>query len=128
METAGLHDKRFWLSLVLSMAAGLCLVAVLNPSTDFDRMYFGEYGWVSTFPYFLEASLMCYSFLCLFSLLQRVGPATRLFGTIGKHTLAILLYHTFFLKLMIAPFYEFTEWWWFPKDLPIAGAVAAGIV
>lgn len=61
----------------------------------------------------------------IISLLARCKPLVRAISAPGRHTLAVLLYHMFFLRFALAPFFEFPDKRWLP-DISLGAAVVLG--
>lgn len=126
-EAGGWKDVRNLVLVIVTLAATFALAYLFPPGMDFFKTYFGAYGGLSVFPYYINAILMVPMMIGLAFLLSKIPLLGKALSCVGKHTLAILLLHCFFVKLLIAPFYTLPNGQWLPAlGMPLA--VVLGLV
>jgi len=101
------REAGFW-GLFLGCLAGVAvLVYLLHPNVMFDKCYFGAYGGLSVFSYFIEASLMFMVLAYVMLFITKVPLLHIPFTEMGKHTLGTMLLHAFIPKMLLIPFFTF---------------------
>lgn len=121
------RSKRFVLYLLVSVVATVVLLSVFPPGNDFNVSKLGSYGGWSAFPYFLESVFASFILLTFVAFLSKIAPLYKVVGFVGKHTLAILLFHTAVARMIIVLFEDLPKEAFFPV-LPVSTDVAVGIV
>jgi fucose 4-O-acetylase-like acetyltransferase len=119
IEEFSWKDGRYWLPLVASLAIAAVMLFIFPPGINFDILILGQYGGLSTFPYFIESICMFVVFLYLCNLLSKIPGLVILLTECGKHTLGILLYHGFVASFIMAVICPLTDQSWFPADLTL---------
>ena len=123
----GEWDRKVYIGVFVGSAIiAVALVYVFPPGILFDETYFGEYGGYSAFPYFVEASLACITFMGLAAAVSKIPVISKILEIIGRHTLALLTLHVFIIKLVIAPFYPLVTGPTFP-DMPIEVQISVAV-
>ena len=105
LETAELKSFRTWVPLILSLMALAALVYLFPPGVKFNFSYFGEYGGLSAFPFFIEALLVFVIFSYVSVLLARIPLLSDALAVCGKYSLALAVIHIFVVRVILALFY-----------------------
>lgn len=113
------RSAKYWLPFIVCLVCGVVLSILFHPGVGFDAFYFGSFGGMSVYIYFIEATLMFVAFLYVAALFSKIPGFTGFFTMFGKHTLGILLLHGFFIKMMMIPFFQMTDEMWFPGGMSI---------
>jgi len=124
------RDWRFWAALICAVALSAVMFTYLSPGMTMHLTNYGAYDGLSAFPYFVEMAMVSFVFLFVFSLLSRIPGLYHLMDYIGKHTLAVIFFHLFFVKLILAPFVVFDTSTWIPYgtlSLPVAFAFSLAL-
>ena len=121
------RSAKYWLPFIVCLVCGAVLVVLFHPGTGFDAFYFGSYGGMSVYIYFVQATLMFIVFLYVAALFSKIPGLKGFFTMFGKHTLGILLLHGFFIKMMMVPFFQMTDEMWFPGGMSIVQMVLLAI-
>ena len=119
-------ESRYWTPLALCLLIGGVLVFLFHPGISFDKCVFGDFGGYSVFPYFLEASLFFVIFVYIMVLICRIPFFHIPFIEMGKHTLGTLLLHAFLAKILLMPFFTFTDH--LMPDMEMGAAVLVALV
>ena len=116
IEECPRKSKAFWLVLIGCALSGLILVIIFEPGISWDRMIYGDYGGASVFPFFVEAVLVNIALVYLAMLFGKIPLLSKVLLMAGKHTLGILLLHSFFAKFIFMLFEEplYGRHTWFP--------------
>ncbi len=118
--------RKYWIVLAIALAVGLSFAYFFPTGMKFYKDIFGDYlGW-SVFTFFVLNVACGYVLWCLAGFISKVKPMTKIFGTIGRYTLYILVFHAFYIKLLSAPFYGLTKDCTFPS-MPIWASAIFGI-
>jgi len=105
LETAKLKSFGTWMPLILSLLALAILVYLFPPGVKFNFSYFGEYGGMSAFPFFIEGILVFVIFSYVSMLIARIPLLSDMFAICGKYTLALAVIHIFVVRVVLALFY-----------------------
>ncbi|MCQ2070014.1 MAG: acyltransferase [archaeon] len=112
---AGLYRTKENIVLTVASTAAMFLVAyIFPPDAVYRYCIFGYYGGVSVLSYSLIALLLMPLILNVFFCIGRLEIPRRILTAIGRHTLAILLFHSMLIKMILAPFYTIPYGNWFP--------------
>ena len=124
IESYPRKDPKFWLFLAVCAVSALILVIVFQPGIIWDKMYYGEYGWASVFPFYIEAILVTFVLVYLAMLFARIPLVSKVLLLAGRHSLGLLLLHCFVAKFILLLFNEPVTYTWFPPtDTPVTVAV-----
>ncbi len=113
LEEASLGDYRTWIPLLVSAVAAIVMIVLLPPGIKFNFNYFGEYGGLSVFPYFIEGMLVFVFGVYVALLLSKVPAVSSILIICGRHTLALAIFHVFLVKVVYALFATV------PTDVPL---------
>ena len=105
LEDAELGSSRTWVPLILSLLALVVLVYLFPPGVKFNFAYFGEYGGMSAFPFFIEGILVFIIFSYVSMLFARIPLLSDMFAICGKYSLALAVLHIFVVRVVLALFY-----------------------
>ncbi|MBE6514596.1 MAG: acyltransferase [Thermoplasmata archaeon] len=105
LENAELGSSRTWVPLILSLLALAVLVYLFPPGVKFNFAYFGEYGGMSAFPFFIEGILVFIIFSYVSMLFARIPLLSDVFAICGKYSLALAVLHIFVVMVVLALFY-----------------------
>jgi len=105
LENAELGSSRTWVPLILSLLALAVLVYLFPPGVKFNFAYFGEYGGMSAFPFFIEGILVFIIFSYVSMLFARIPLLSDVFAICGKYSLALAVLHIFVVRVVLALFY-----------------------
>ena len=106
IEECPKNTRAFWLVLIGCAVSALILVIIFEPGISWDRMIYGEYGGASVFPFFVEAVLVNIALVYLAMLFGKIPLLSKMLLMAGKHTLGLLLLHSFFAKFIFMLFNE----------------------
>lgn len=120
--------KTFYLFPLGGLVAGIGLCYILPPGTGFDMCVFGDYGSLSIYPYFVQASLVFLPAIFISYLLSKVPVLFPILSKVGKHTISILLLHPLICKAIVAPFYEVQPFSLMPDEAPMAFKLATCVI
>jgi len=81
------------------------LVYLFPPGVKFNFAYFGEYGGLSAFPFFIEGILVFIVFSYVAMLFARIPLLSDMFAVCGKYSLALAVLHIFVVRVILALFY-----------------------
>ncbi|MCQ2070971.1 MAG: acyltransferase [archaeon] len=123
----GWKTPRYWYIFIADLVVCAMLLMFIPPGHSFDSNYFGEYGAWSVVPFFFTMVSCVYILVVLGSLVSKVPLVSGLFCRIGTHSLALLLFHAFVIKLITVPVYGITAESWFPK-MPMEVSIAVALV
>ncbi|MCQ2070912.1 MAG: acyltransferase [archaeon] len=123
----GWRTKRYWVICAVVTACAFALLVFIPPGHKYDLVYYGAYGGYSMLPFFITMILCGYTLMVLTNILVRIPGVKQVFGTIGKHSLAMLLFHVTFIKLLVIPFYHFDGTSAFPA-MPLTSSVPAALI
>ncbi|MBP5395016.1 MAG: acyltransferase family protein [Candidatus Methanomethylophilaceae archaeon] len=104
----------FWIVLVACAVAALILVIIFEPGLSWDQMHYGDYGWASVIPFFFEALPVIVVLVYAAMLLGKIPVLSGILMIAGKHSLGVLLLHSFVAKFIFLLFYEPVTDDWFP--------------
>ena len=105
LETAELGCFKTWMPLIASLLALAVLVFLFPPGVKFNFSYFGEYGGMSAFPFFVEGLLVFVIFSYISVLLGRIPLVSDILAVCGKYCLEIAVIHIFVVRVILALFY-----------------------
>lgn len=114
-ENTGWRGRRNWIVMAITLAGAAVMLYFLPIGTGFDYHYFGEYGYISIFPFLLTALLCGTFFLTLIAILPKIPILSDMFSFVGTFSIGILCLHIFIAKVLIAPFCPFD----FPAVMPV---------
>lgn len=105
LESSKIKNPKFW-GLLIASAVTVAVLAILSPpGIKFDHMYFGDNGWISVFPFFVE-SVLVFIILSYFALLiSKIPGLKQIFSLCGRHSLGLALFHVFVAKVIVTIFY-----------------------
>lgn len=89
LEMAKWKSFGTWMPLILSLFALTILVYLFPPGVKFNYSYFGEYGGMSAFPFFVEGLLVFVIFSYASMLIARIPLLSDMFAICGKYSLAL---------------------------------------
>ncbi len=124
------REWRFWAAFAGCIALSAVMFTYLSPGMTLHLTNYGAYDGLSAFPYFIEMVMVGFVFFTLLSLMSRIPGLYHLFDFIGKHTLAVIFFHLFIAKLVLAPFVVFDTSAWVPYgslSLPVAFVFALAV-
>ncbi len=112
---AGKHDligyidtqyrtKRYWIIFTVMLIIGVGVLLLFPTRSKFVHTIFGFYDGWSVFPFLIITLASSYVAVVIFSFLARVKPLGMIFTFIGKHTLAVILLHMFYAKIICITF------------------------
>ena len=125
IEDCPKNRPAFWLILIGCTVSALILIIVFGPGISWDKMYYGKYGGLSVFPFFVEAILVNFVLIYLAMLFGSIPLISRMLLMAGKHSLGLLLLHSFVAKFIFMMFYEPQTVSWFPASDMTANLIVA---
>ena len=126
LEMAKWKSFGTWMPLILSLFALTILVYLFPPGVKFNYSYFGEYGGMSAFPFFVEGLLVFVIFSYASMLIARIPLLSDMFAICGKYSLALTVIHIFVVRVILALFYTLPTDTVFPP-LSTAQILAVGV-
>jgi len=105
LEDAKWKSSKTWIPLILSLLALALLVYLFPPGVKFNFSYFGEYGGMSAFPFFIEGILVFVIISYISMLIARIPLLSDVFAICGKYSLALAVIHIFVVRVVLALFY-----------------------
>ena len=105
LETAKLGSFGTWIPLIVSLPALAVLIYLFPPGVKFNFAYFGEYGGLSAFPFFIEGIFVFVLFSYISMILARIPLLSDIFSICGKYSLALAVLHIFVVRFILAMFY-----------------------
>ena len=103
----GWRTKRYWAIFIIMFVIGVVFISFFPTGLRFNTSRYGAYGGWSAYPFLVIAISCGYVLLTVSSFLSKIPLMSNLFMFLGEHTLVILLFHTFYAKLLISPFCTF---------------------
>ncbi len=122
----GWRTKRYWLIFAAMLVIGIIFAVYFPTGLRFNLSRYGAYGGWSAYTFLILACSCGYVLLVFSFLLSRIPGLSTIFTFLGEHTLAILVMHTFYGKLLVSPFCTFDLVDYVPV-LPIAQGFAVAI-
>lgn len=111
----GWRKKEHWILVISCLVIGLVLIFLFPTQTGYNNGIYGDYGGWSVIPFFPLSLACCIVILAIVGWFAKIPLIGSMFSYIGKHTLAIFLLHTFWLRLIIAPFHTIPAYAFFPR-------------
>jgi fucose 4-O-acetylase-like acetyltransferase len=100
IEYGNKREPKYWAIPIVCFIAGVALCILLPPGIGYDVLYFGDYGAISVFPYFLEAILMFVPIALLGFIFSKIPVFSTLLDFLGRHTVGIILLHPVVGKML----------------------------
>ncbi|MBR1452833.1 MAG: acyltransferase family protein [Candidatus Methanomethylophilaceae archaeon] len=122
------RNYRYWLIFIISVAMAYVLCSILPPGVYFDNLIFGDHGFWSVIPCFIEVFFVSVFLLFVAVILSKVPALSPLLSLTGRHTLSMALYHMLVAKMIMAVFFKFSYDRWFPEELGSLDLLAIGLV
>ncbi len=122
----GWKTKKYWILLITALVVGVLLALFLPTGMRLSENQFGEYGGWSVFPFYLLNISCGYVLWCLCGAMVKAKPLSKIFGIAGRYSLFIILLHTFFIKLISAPFFGLSNTSCYPT-MPIWACIIFAI-
>ena len=105
LETAEWKSLSTWTPLIASLLVLAVLIYLFPPGVKFNFTYFGEYGGLSAFPFFVEGALVFIIFSYLSMINARIPVLSYILSVCGRYCLALALFHIFVVRVILAVFY-----------------------
>jgi fucose 4-O-acetylase-like acetyltransferase len=105
LETAKWKSSRTWMPLIASTLALAVLVYLFPPGVKFNFTYFGNYGGLSAFPFFVEGLLVFVILSYISMIISHIPTISQMFSVCGKYSLALAVFHIFVVRVVLALFY-----------------------
>ena len=105
LETAEWKMSQTWIPLLVSLFTLAIFIYIFPPGVKFNFAYFGEYGGLSAFPFFIEGLLVFIMFSFVSMIIVRIPYISDLFAICGKYSLPLAVFHIFLIKFILALFY-----------------------
>ena len=126
LETSELGSLRTWVPLIVSILALAIFLLLFPPGIKFNFTYFGEYGGMSAFPYFVEGVLVFVIFSYVSILFGRIPLISDILAVCGRYSLELAVMHIFVVRVVLALFYTLPTDTVFPP-LSTVQTIALGV-